>query len=184
MTTVELATCCVLEDPTSPVSVGAYVVACMAFYERGFSVPSHQFLCSLLRFYGLEPHHLTPLGILHITVFVTLCEDYMGIELHFDMSNHFIRVWLLSGSGTKAAVLGGVDIYVKSWHVFDPYFHLPMFGSTDRWGKVWFFLRNDVDASLPVFMGSCPVPQPNWGYGVARRDLRRLQQLCEVVQQL
>jgi hypothetical protein len=33
------------------------------------------------------------------------------------------------------------------------------------WRKVWFFLRYDADAPLPVFMGSHPVPQPKWGYG-------------------
>jgi hypothetical protein len=31
-----------------------------------------------------------------------------------------------------------------------------------RWQKVWFFLRNDVDALLPVVTGSHPVPQPKW----------------------
>jgi hypothetical protein len=43
------------------------------------------------------------------------------------------------------------------------------------WRKVWFFLRNDANASLPVFMGRHPVPHPKWGYGVAQKDLRRLQ---------
>jgi hypothetical protein len=33
---------------------GGYVVACAAFYEWGFSVPSHQFLRSLLQFYDLK----------------------------------------------------------------------------------------------------------------------------------
>jgi hypothetical protein len=73
-------------------------------------VPSHQFLCSLLHFYGLELHHLTPLGILHIEAFVTLCETYMRIEPHFDMWNHFFCTRLLQGSGAEATVLGGVDV--------------------------------------------------------------------------
>jgi hypothetical protein len=30
----------VLEDPTSPMPVGGYMVACVVFYEQGFSVPS------------------------------------------------------------------------------------------------------------------------------------------------
>jgi hypothetical protein len=64
-------------------------VACTTFYERGFGVPSHQFLCSLLYFYGLELHHLTPFGILHTVAFVTLCEAYMGIEPHFNLWNYF-----------------------------------------------------------------------------------------------
>jgi hypothetical protein len=32
-----------------------------------------------------------------------------------------------------------------------------------------------------MFMGSRPIPQPNWGYGVAQTDFRRLQPLWEVV---
>jgi hypothetical protein len=57
-----------------------------------------------------------------------------------------------------------------------------MFGPPDGWWKVWFFPRNDTDAPLPVFTGSRPIPQPNWGYGVAQRDLHRLQPLREVIQ--
>jgi hypothetical protein len=64
---------------------GGYVVACTAFYERGFVVPSHRFLRLLLQFYGLELQHLTPSRILHMAAFVTLCETYMGIESHFNL---------------------------------------------------------------------------------------------------
>jgi hypothetical protein len=49
---------------------------------------------------------------------------------------------------------------------------------------MWFFLRNDTVAPLPVFTGNHPIPQPNWGYEVAKKDLLKLQPLCEVVQQL
>jgi hypothetical protein len=41
MTAVELVTCSVPEDPTSPIPAGGYVVGSLAFYERGFGVPSH-----------------------------------------------------------------------------------------------------------------------------------------------
>jgi hypothetical protein len=77
-----------------------------------------------------------------------------------------------------------VDIYVKSGHEVDSYFHLPMSKFIDGWRKVWFFLRNGADALLPMFMGSRLIPQPNWGYEVASRDLRKLQSLRKVIQQL
>jgi hypothetical protein len=48
MTAVELSTYCVPEDATFPMPLEVYVVAFAAFYERGFSVPLHRFLCSLL----------------------------------------------------------------------------------------------------------------------------------------
>jgi hypothetical protein len=69
MTVVELAVCRLPEDPASPVQVGGYVVACATFYEQGFGVPSHRFLYSLLQFYGLELHYLTPSAILHMVAF-------------------------------------------------------------------------------------------------------------------
>jgi hypothetical protein len=62
----------------------------------------------------------------------------------------------------EAMVLGGVKIQVKSGHGIDPYIDLPMYESTHRWWKIWFFLRNDVAALLHLFMGNRPVPQPNW----------------------
>jgi hypothetical protein len=90
----ELATYHVPEDPVYPVPAGGYMVAYTTFYEQGFSMPSRRFLCSLLQYYGLELHRLSPLGILHIVAFVALCEVYMGIETHFDLWNHFFRVRL------------------------------------------------------------------------------------------
>jgi hypothetical protein len=95
MIVAELATCCVPEDPTSPVLVRGYVVACPTFYEGGFGVPSHRFLLSLLHLYVLELHHLAPLGILQMSTFVTLCEAYIGIEPHFNQWKYFFltRLW-------------------------------------------------------------------------------------------
>jgi hypothetical protein len=53
-----------------------------------------------------------------------------------------------------------------------------------RWQREWFFLWNDADAPLLVFTGNRPIPQPNWGYGVARRDTHKLQPLRDIVRQL
>jgi hypothetical protein len=53
MAAVELEACLVPEDPVFPMPAGGYVVSFTASYEQGFGVPSHQFLCSLLRYYDL-----------------------------------------------------------------------------------------------------------------------------------
>jgi hypothetical protein len=49
---------------------------------------------------------------------------------------------------------------------------------------MWFFLRNDAAAPLPMLIGNHPIPQPNCEYEVAKMDLNKLQPLREVVQQL
>jgi hypothetical protein len=48
MATAELKAYQVPEDPTFPMLVDGYMVPFMAFYERGFGMPPHRFLRSLL----------------------------------------------------------------------------------------------------------------------------------------
>jgi hypothetical protein len=62
MATAELEACRVPEDPTFPIHAEGYMVSFVAFYQRGLSMPPHQFLCSLLQYYDLELHHFTPSG--------------------------------------------------------------------------------------------------------------------------
>jgi hypothetical protein len=102
-------------------------------------VPSHQFLRLLLQFYGLDLHHLTPSGMLHIAAFATLCEAYMGNEPHFDLWNYFFHTHLQLGSDVEAAVWGSVDIFVRSWSGIDLYFRHSMSNSLARWRKNGFF---------------------------------------------
>jgi hypothetical protein len=66
MSVVELKACQVPVDPAFPALVEGDVESFTAFYEWGFGMPSHQFLCLLLRYYVLKLHHLTPSGVLHI----------------------------------------------------------------------------------------------------------------------
>jgi hypothetical protein len=53
---------------------------------------------------------LTPLGILHMEAFVTMCEAFMGIGPHVDLSNYFFQAQLQHGSDAEAAMLCSVDI--------------------------------------------------------------------------
>jgi hypothetical protein len=117
-----------------------------------------------------------------MAAFVTLCEAYMGIEPHFNLYNYFFCARLQQGSCMKTMALGNVHIFVRSGPRIDPYFHLPMSDPPVEWWKVWFFWRNNTDVPLPMFTGNRPVPQLKWGYGVAQKDLCRLQPLCDVVQ--
>jgi hypothetical protein len=117
-------------------------VACAMFYERAFGVHSHRFRHLVLQFYGLELHHLTPLGILHIAAFMTLYEAYMAIEPHFDLWIYFFHAPLQSVSDVEAVVWGSVDISVRFGSGIDPYFCLLMSNPPVGWRKEWFFLRN------------------------------------------
>ncbi|KAK1631089.1 hypothetical protein QYE76_005404 [Lolium multiflorum] len=56
-----------------------------AFLFRGLSLPAHEFLRSLLFFYGIQLWQLTPNSILHLSIFITVCEAFLGIEPHWGL---------------------------------------------------------------------------------------------------
>jgi hypothetical protein len=114
MMTAEFATSLVPMGSVSPAPVERFVRVCAAFFERAFGLLSHRFLWSLPRSYGLELHHLTPSGILHMAAFVTLCEAYITIEPPLNMWSHFYWARLLPDLGTRAVSLGSVDILVRT----------------------------------------------------------------------
>jgi hypothetical protein len=119
MSVAELKAYRVPTDPAFPAPVEGYVVSFTTFYEWGFSMLSHQFIHLLLRYYGLELHHLTPSGVLHIVAFMTLCETYLGIDPDLDLWKYFFHVWRPQDPKVELTTSGGVVIHVKSGHGVD-----------------------------------------------------------------
>lgn len=63
--------------PSPPIGM---VISFTSFHACGFGVSTLFFLHRLLHFYDIRLPDLTPNGILHLAMFVTLCECYLGIE--------------------------------------------------------------------------------------------------------
>jgi hypothetical protein len=84
-----------------------------------------------------------------------------------------MRKWCCEAVWTSSSDLG--------WELI---FHFSMSDPPVGWWKVLFFLKNDADASLLMFTGSRPVPQPKWGYSVAQQCIHKLQPLRDIVWQL
>ena len=61
------------------------IVLFKAFVECGLAISACDFLWGLLFFWGVQLDHLTPNSILHIAIFVQLCEAFLGIHPHFDL---------------------------------------------------------------------------------------------------
>ena len=68
------------------------VVSFTHFYSFGFGVPVHPLLRWLLYYYGLHLHDLTPQGILHLSVFIMLCEGFLGVPAHYELWQSLFRV--------------------------------------------------------------------------------------------
>ena len=56
------------------------IVIFESFFHYRFNVPPSKFLRSVLDFYEIELHHLNPNSTTMLSVFVDLCEAFLGIE--------------------------------------------------------------------------------------------------------
>jgi hypothetical protein len=53
--------------------------------ERGLSMPLSQFFMNLLKYYGLQLHHIAPNSLVSVAGYVALCEGFLRIRLRVDM---------------------------------------------------------------------------------------------------
>ena len=67
------------------------IVVFAPFFLRGFATTYHWFLHGLLFFYGPDLIHLNANSILHISIFIHLCEAFLGIDPHFGLWLHLFR---------------------------------------------------------------------------------------------
>ena len=61
------------------------IVTFAPYLERGLGFPCSFFFSGLLRYYRIQLHHLTPNSFVHISIFMHLCEAFLGIEPHFEL---------------------------------------------------------------------------------------------------
>ncbi|KAK1647383.1 hypothetical protein QYE76_065188 [Lolium multiflorum] len=121
---------------------------------RGLSAPIHPFLRGLLYVYGLQLHHLTPNSILHISIFITLCEAFLGVQPNWAL---WKRIFFCrrNGSANVAYNIGGVVISVRS---SVNYFDVKLPDSVQGWRKKWLYIREEnhgcAEDNIPPFDGA------------------------------
>jgi hypothetical protein len=95
------------EDIPTPNTNG--IVVFSSFFQREFHLLACDFFCELLDHYKIELVHLSPNSILQITIFVHLCEAFLGIPPSFPLfKNYFFLKY--QPSVTNRKVIGGVGL--------------------------------------------------------------------------
>ncbi|XP_051199974.1 uncharacterized protein [Lolium perenne] len=104
---------------------------------HGLATPIHEFLRGLLFVYGLQLHHLTPNSILHISIFITLCECFLGTPPNWAL---WKRIFLVrrNSSHTTAYNVGGVVICIRP---DVEYFDVKFPDSVQGWRKRWLYVQ-------------------------------------------
>ncbi|KAK1606934.1 hypothetical protein QYE76_030607 [Lolium multiflorum] len=94
---------------------------------------------------------LTPNSILHLSIFITVCEAFLGIEPHWGLWRKIFYVKRHNDSNGPP-VVGGVGFVVRKEV---DYFDYPMKESVQGWRNKWFYLRDPAvpgrRSNLPPF---------------------------------
>ncbi|KAK1653612.1 hypothetical protein QYE76_071417 [Lolium multiflorum] len=139
-------------------SIG-YRVTFVDHLIRGLSTPIHEFLRGLLFLYGLQLHQVTPNSILHISIFITLCECFLMTPPNWGLWKCIFLV-RRNSSHNIAYNVGGVVICVRP---DVEYFDVKFPDSVQGWRKRWLYIReehiNSQEYNIAPFDGSEKIPR-------------------------
>ena len=90
-----------------------------------------------------------------MAAFVALCEGFLGIDPYFDLWRYFFTVSLSNrkiGGKDVSMPMGCASVHLR--HIRSrgyPFMHLAT--SNKGWHSQWFYVRDDVSATLPRYTG-------------------------------
>ena len=134
---------------------------------RGLCFPVSDFFRCLLHHKGVHVYHLTPNSILHISIFVHLCEAFLGIEPHFDLFQYFFHL-KPHPNDSGVDVVGGAGLQFRQGKK-PRYIPYELSDNVIDWKSMWFYVRN-LSSSLPLHTPGPPVKKPSWNSRRGRVD--------------
>ncbi|KAK1618803.1 hypothetical protein QYE76_024320 [Lolium multiflorum] len=162
-----------------------YRVSFVDHLIRGLSTPIHDFLRGLLFVYGIQLHQLTPNSILHISIFITLCECFLGIPPNWAL---WKRIFCLRRNGSHNATynIGGVVICVRT---DVDYFDVKFPDSVQGWRKRWLYIHeesaNSVEHNIIPFDGSAKIQRRrSWDAEASEEEKKATEALMSRIHQL
>jgi hypothetical protein len=135
------------------------IFAFTSFLEQGLGFPCSSFFSELLRYYRIQLHHLTPNSFVHISIFVHLCEAFLGIEPHFELFRFLFHL-KPQPDGFVLDIVGGAGLQLRQRkdRVYIPY---SLSNKVIEWKPKWFFVENQSGCFPPITTGP-PIQWPEW----------------------
>jgi hypothetical protein len=126
--------------------------------------------------------------VLHLSVFVGLCEGFLGIDAYFGLWKYFFkaRVFrkLLAGGRRVPVHAGSFAIQLRAnWNI--GYLPVPMKTSNKGWHQKWFYVRDDPDSPLPPYLGlSFDDALESWKEAPNAEEIRKVDSLFQTINRL
>jgi hypothetical protein len=122
------------------------MVAVEDFIRCGFLPPPSEFLLLILNFYGISLLHLNPNSITFLSIFVHLCEAYIGVVPFLDLFRFFYELWWMEPNRVSGCCGFRLRDGMK-----ERYIPLQCHSSRSQWRTRWFYLEiKELDPVLIV----------------------------------
>ncbi|KAK1631376.1 hypothetical protein QYE76_005691 [Lolium multiflorum] len=162
-----------------------YRVSFVDHLIRGLSAPIHDFLRGLLFVYGIQLHQLTPNSILHVSIFITLCECFLGVTPNWAL---WKRLFCLrrNGSHNTTYNIGGVVICVRN---DVDYFDVKFPDSVQGWRRRWLYIHeedaNSVEHNIVPFDGNAKIQRRHsWDAEASEEERKATEALMTRIREL
>jgi hypothetical protein len=131
------------------------IVVFVAFVHAGLCRPASHFLHRFLWFFAISLNHLTPNGVLHLSMFVHFYEAFLGILPSITVFCYFFCLKPHPKSNSTS-VLGGCEIQFHQ-NKQKEFFEYTLVDSVKDWQIEWFYIGN-MEPSLGVHSDASLVP--------------------------
>jgi hypothetical protein len=119
------------DDESYPDPLPGKIVVFEDFYRHGFGNPCHPFLRKLCDYYRISICNLHPNSVPLVSIFITLCELFLGIQPHFNLWKHFFYLKKKVGVGGSKVARGA---YLNLHDVMKAeYLNVPLSSSMRDW---------------------------------------------------
>ena len=135
------------------------IILFVSFIRAGLCLPASSFLHRFLKYFGVSLNHLTPNAVLHLSVFVHLCESFLGIPPSLSLFRYFFRL-KPQPRRDDTRVLGGCGIQFRQG-LKSKFFDYDLVDSVRDWRADWFYVA-DIIPPLAVHFGSGPMFNDRW----------------------
>ena len=115
--------------------------------------------------------NLNPNFVLQLSIFIHLCEAFLGIDPHFNLFRHFFLVRKYGGD----KVVGGATLVLRE-KLADSYISVHLATSNKGWHKEWFYVQNPSPPLSPE-IDRYPEPRPSWTSVCSERDQDQVDEL-------
>ena len=135
------------------------IILFISFIRAGLCLPASAFLHQFLSYFGISLNHLAPNVVLHLSVFVHLCETFLEIPHSLSLFRYFFRL-KPQPCRDDTSVLGGCGIQFRQG-LKSKFLDYDLVDSVRDWHVDWFYAANLIPP-LAVHSGSSPLVNDRW----------------------